>query len=286
VQNGVLRVNGTPVLDLKQNLQAAQFKARSSAAQSIARNLITAAESYRAQGTNQSIKQAIDCDAIPEMPAPSNYSQFVSTCRIAQDDNGTYIILESSDREVILFDGSQMRTANSISEAQAYMPAGVDLSNRITISSGVASSNPEKLEIVTPGQDPKVFGIQRLYDLADKNCDQIGDPGKTKTCQVTVDASRSYAWGSAWCATKASATSNLLNNTSFQYFVDGKSVSSDQFWTGETPTCLRRRLVVKNFEAGSQHEFKLVIQVTRDVSDGSSVYKAGRYELQLDVTAQ
>jgi hypothetical protein len=145
---------------------------------------------------------------------------------------------------------------------------------------------PSKLEIVTPDQDPKNLGVQRLYDFAGKTCDQVGNPDETKKCQITVDASQSFAWGSAWCATKASATSSLLNSTGFQYFIDGKSIPSDQFWTGQTSTCLRRRLIVKNLEPGSHHEFKLVIRVTRDVSDGSSVYKAGRYELQLDVTAQ
>jgi hypothetical protein len=156
----------------------------------------------------------------------------------------------------------------------------------VTSENVIARNSSNPLEIVRPDRDPKAMGYKRLYDLTEDTCDQIGQVGETKHCQATVNAGQSYVWGSAWCATKKSATSSLLNSTGFQYFIDGKPISPNQFWTGRTSTCLRRRLIVKNFEAGSQHEFRLVIQVARDVSDSSEVYKAGRYELQLDVTVQ
>ena len=177
------------------------------------------------------------------------------------------------------------RPQQVISSGQVPISKAVQ-ANTVTSRDVNAGNVLYPLDIIRPNRDPKTMGYKRLYDLAAKDCDQIGNPGETKSCHVTVDSSQSFAWGSAWCATKASATSSLLNSSSFQYFIDGKSISSDRFWTGRTSTCLRRRLIVQNLKAGSNHEFKLVIQVTRDVSDGSSIYKAGRYELQLDVTAQ
>jgi hypothetical protein len=142
------------------------------------------------------------------------------------------------------------------------------------------------LTIRIPSQDPTKLGIPRLYDFAPDRCDSIDGPGEVKSCRVQVNAGSSYAWGSAWCAGKSSFWPNLINSTSFQYFIDGRAVSPDQFWSERTSTCLRRRLVLEGFQSGSRHTAQLIINVIRDVSDGSDLVRAGRYELRLNIEVQ
>ncbi len=152
---------------------------------------------------------------------------------------------------------------------------------------------PRGLRLTRPVQDPQQLGLLRLYegassggDFPSDQCNVIDVRFPSKQCSVTIDPGGRYSWGSAWCATKPAAFPALLSSTSFGYEIDGTAIPVSQFWVEKTGICLRRRAILDGFQSGSSHELKLVLNISQDVSDGTEIFRAGRYELMLEVQVQ
>ncbi|QBY10328.1 NINE protein [Deinococcus metallilatus] len=205
---------------------------------------------------------------------------------------------------VVLFGGGWLGVHAFSARAHASEPVSPPVASTPTLTASAVSPavstasvpTPEatgpSFRLVKPLSDPVRSGMPRLYDLATtmdgsdgKGCALI-DPGNpVKRCRVSVSTTGQYTWGSAWCSANAAGLANFLNHATFRYEIDGQPINKEQFWEGHTSTCLKRRLVVQDFQPGQTHEFRLITELDRSIQDGGSRYPAGRYELQLTVKA-
>ena len=102
----VIAIIGILAAVLIPNLLNARNAANNSAAQSLLRNAVTAAESARANGWAGVASPGIDCIAGP-LSLASNPS--VTTCKIAQNANATVGYSTSSAGKSYQFDGSTLK---------------------------------------------------------------------------------------------------------------------------------------------------------------------------------
>jgi type IV pilus assembly protein PilA len=104
----VIAIIGILAAVLIPNLLNARKSANNSAAQSMLRNSITAAEAYSSNNGGTRTTTAAACAAFDVSSSTYGSGKSVVGCAMVQDANGTYGATKSSDNKFFYFDGSTL----------------------------------------------------------------------------------------------------------------------------------------------------------------------------------